>query len=148
MASITQTEMKANYLLRKHGLAALGWTFKFDNARKRGGQCDYTHKRISVSRHLVPLWTDDAVEQTLFHEIAHALVGHGAGHGSMWLSQARVLGYTGGRLHSEPTVKGAWLTKCPIHGVGTRRYHRRAKLTCRRCRLQTGRIVPLSYVAA
>ncbi len=35
------------------------WTFAFDNAKRRAGLCDYTHKRISVSRYLAARYDDD-----------------------------------------------------------------------------------------
>lgn len=36
------------------------WTFAFDNAKRRAGLCDYTRKRISVSRYLAARYDDDA----------------------------------------------------------------------------------------
>ena len=147
MASITSTQTKAQALLSQHGLAAQGWTFKWDNARKRGGLCNHTYRQISMSRHLVPIWEEDAVMQILAHEIAHALVGAGHGHDYTWLSQARALGYTGGRTHSVPTIKGQWNAVCAVHGQGTRRYHRRRNLICGRCNAR-GVVSKLTYVLA
>ena len=55
------------------------WTFGFDNAKRRAGLCDYTQKRISVSRYLTARYDDDTNHQTLLHEVAHALAGPGRG---------------------------------------------------------------------
>ena len=49
------------------------WSFGFDNAKRRAGLCDYTRKRISVSRYLAARHDDDANHQTLLHEVAHAI---------------------------------------------------------------------------
>ena len=35
------------------------WSFAFDNARTRAGLCNYTAKRISVSRHMALRSDDD-----------------------------------------------------------------------------------------
>lgn len=87
------------------------WTFRFDNARRRGGQAQLSNRRITMSRLLVPLWSDDQCLQTLLHEIAHALAfergvyERGArSHGTEWLEMARDIGYRGGRTHSNPTL--------------------------------------------
>ena len=51
------------------------WSFGFDNAKRRAGLCDYTRKRISVSRYLAARYDDDTNHQTLLHEVAHAIAG-------------------------------------------------------------------------
>ena len=35
------------------------WSFGFDNAKRRAGLCDYTRRRISVSRYLSARYDDD-----------------------------------------------------------------------------------------
>ena len=45
------------------------WSFAFDNARTRAGLCNYTAKRISVSRHMALRSDDDEVHQVLLHEV-------------------------------------------------------------------------------
>lgn len=111
----------ADRLIAQHGLAQFGWHFNFDNAKKRGGLCSHRFRRISMSRFLVPMWTREQVEQTLLHEIAHALVGGGAGHSNIWLLKARAIGYTGGRCHENETAPPRYDVVCPKCGkIGTR----------------------------
>ncbi len=125
MASLIQTQLEANALLREHGLAAQGWTFVWDYARKRGGQCNYSRKTISMSKYLVPLWDADQVRETLIHEVAHALCGPGYGHGRVWQLQARAIGFQRGtRTHSNETVPGRYLAICDHCGVEVMRKHR------------------------
>ena len=76
-------------------LDADAWTFGFDNAKTRGGQCNHTTKRITVSRHLASRFDDDEIHQVLLHEVAHAIAGPAAGHGPKWRSVARELGPQG-----------------------------------------------------
>ena len=110
MTDLMKCEAMAAALINKH-LPGKGWGFEFDRARKRGGQCQLGPKIITMSRLLVPLWTDEQVRQTLLHEIAHALTSEarlnerGSGsHGSAWLGAARSIGYVGGRTHNNPTL--------------------------------------------
>jgi len=60
-------------LMQQHGL--VGWTFKFDHARRRFGCCNFTRRTISLSRPLTFLNDDAEVRDTILHEIAHALAG-------------------------------------------------------------------------
>lgn len=90
------------------------WSFGFDNAKRRAGQCDYTKKRITVSRYLAARFDDDDIHQVLLHEVAHALAGHEAAHGPIWKRVARDLGYVGGTTHhGETAVELApWVGSC------------------------------------
>jgi predicted SprT family Zn-dependent metalloprotease len=72
----------AAVLMDEHGLA--GWSVTLDHARRRAGQCDYTNKRISLSRHYVRHAEDSHIRDTILHEIAHALVGPKHGHDAVW----------------------------------------------------------------
>ncbi|MFJ6651297.1 SprT-like domain-containing protein [Microbacterium sp. NPDC091313] len=111
------------------------WSFGFDNAKRRAGLCDYTRKRISVSRYLAARYDDDTNHQTLLHEVAHALAGPAAGHGAAWKRQARELGYVGGTTHAGETATelAPWVGVCPNGHTAYR--HRRATrpTSCAKC---------------
>lgn len=94
-------------LLYQTDLAIEGWGFRFDRAKRRLGQCDYTRRVISLSRTITLASNEDEVRQTLLHEVAHALVGHRAGHGPEWKRMARKLGYTGERCGTNPATDRA-----------------------------------------
>jgi len=97
-------------LLDVHGLTAKGWKFGFDNAQTRLGSCNYTKKHITMSKHMVAAAEFDTVEQTLLHELAHALLpvyyapGKKVGHGDLWKAKAKSLGYRGERTAENPYV--------------------------------------------
>ena len=74
----SQTIDLANQLFVKHSL--INYSFGFDRAVRRAGQCDFRARRITISKHLVNNCTLEEIEQVILHEIAHALVGKGAGH--------------------------------------------------------------------
>jgi SprT protein len=86
-------ERLARLLMRKHGLEAKGWSFGFDNAKTRHGQCDYDRRRITISRHFSELNSMAVVKDTLLHEIAHGILGQpGIGHGREWRNIAVAIG--------------------------------------------------------
>jgi predicted SprT family Zn-dependent metalloprotease len=91
------------------------WTFGFDHARARAGCCHYAQCKITLSRRLLPYLGPEAVEQTLLHEIAHAQVGAGAGHGPAWRQAAAQLGYDGRRVIDLPEARrqARWQAVCP-----------------------------------
>ena len=124
----------AEELLAEH-LPGGGWTFAFDHAKRRAGACDYTRRRITVSRYLTAKTDEDDVRQILLHEIAHALAGHAAAHGPRWRAAGRRIGYTGERLHSGPIAheRAAWFGTCPA-GHQHYRFRRPAgQLSCGVC---------------
>jgi predicted SprT family Zn-dependent metalloprotease len=107
----------ATALLHIHGLAQQGWTVKLDRAKARFGQCNYTTKTISLSRALTESTTRERVENTVLHEIAHALVGRKAGHGPVWQAAHRRIGGTGRRTGQATTeqreaVPYRWIGTC------------------------------------
>lgn len=111
------------------------WSFAFDRATRRAGLCDYTRKRITVSRHLAERFDDDAIHQVLLHEVAHALAGAGVGHGPQWRRIARELGYVGGRTHDGPIAddRARWRGRCP-RGHEFVRFRRPSRtVSCGRC---------------
>ena len=132
MASIPKTAELAANLLEKYGLT--DWHFNWDNAKRRGGRCEYMYRRITMSRHLVPMWTEEQVYNTLIHEIAHALVGPGFGHGPVWARKMRELGAVPDRCHNNAVVEPHLHAVCQTHGVVAKRHRRTRGALCLRCR--------------
>lgn len=79
---LLQAKKLATDLMLDNGLD--DWSFDFDQAIKRFGATYWGSKRITLSKRLVLLNNRDEVEQTILHEIAHALAGRYAGHGKPW----------------------------------------------------------------
>ena len=117
-------------LMREHKLLNMGWTFEFDNARRRFGVCRYRTKRIGLSKHLVSLNDEASVKDTILHEIAHALVGGGHGHDHVWRSKAIEIGCNGKRCYSSnevETPESRYIATCD----GCGKVHKRHKMTDR-----------------
>ncbi|QIN94173.1 SprT-like protease [Streptomyces phage Wakanda] len=128
-------ERMARKLMMEHGL--YGWNFKWDRAARRFGQCDYSKATISMSRKLTVQRTEDAVRNTMLHEIAHALTP-GDGHGPKWRAKALAIGCNGKRCSDDPVkIEPNWLGVCPSgHKAAERLRRPSAKarpMSCSKC---------------
>lgn len=134
VAEVDEVSALAHELIGTH-LGRAGWTFGFDNARRRAGACDYAKRRITVSRHLAPGFSTDEARQVLLHEIAHAIAGHRAAHGPRWKAIAGRLGYTGDRLWrgAEHTDTAPWIGTCPAGHEHFRFRRPSGAQSCGRC---------------
>src|SRR6478609_4748759 len=95
---LRMAEAMAYRLMAQH--CEPGWKFRWDRSKSQGGVTNFTTKTITLSAVLTPHKTPEQVEQTMLHEIAHTKAGHRAGHGPLWLREARAIGYTGGRTEA------------------------------------------------
>ncbi|RTE48197.1 sprT domain-containing protein [Actinobaculum sp. 352] len=122
----------ARHLMDMHGLQ--GWDLRFDRARRRAGQTNFTDRFISLSAPLLALYDEDLARQVILHEIAHARVGYGHGHDRVWKAEAEQLGASPtATLHEAPEVPAPWIGTCP-HGHVVHRYRRPSRpQSCARC---------------
>ena len=122
----------ATKLMDAHGL--VGWRIKFDHARRRAGQCDYTNKTISLSRLYVRHAGIDHIRDTILHEIAHALVGPRHGHDAVWRQKAREIGCTAARCHNLSFARARWVMTCPNGCFSVERHRKKSGLVCASCK--------------
>lgn len=133
MADPSTVQLRAQTLIRQY--LSSEWSFGFDRAVRRAGLCNFSKKRITLSLHLSQLSSEEENEQTLLHEIAHALVGPEAGHGKLWKRTAAEIGYRGGTKYDGPSLDqlAPWEGTCP----GGHRVYRHRKATrassCAKC---------------
>lgn len=78
----------ANELMAHFGILQKGWTFGWINRKRTLGLCRYSTQQILLSVSHVDLNERYHVEQTIRHEIAHALAGNEAAHGPVWVGMA------------------------------------------------------------
>lgn len=118
-------------LMERHGLD--GWTAVLDESTSRAGACNYTSKQIQLSRLYVRKVDQAALDDTILHEIAHALVGPHHHHDAVWKAKARSIGCSADRCHTERFSPPRWIVSCDA-GCFTRTAQRRRKrAVCRRC---------------
>jgi hypothetical protein len=101
--------------LNETGLRAKGWSFKLNTNKTRNGVCKFGPRRIEISRHALNEGME-RVQNTLAHEIAHALVGPHHGHNDVWRSKAIELGCNGERCSGNFTnvrEQAIWVGVCP-----------------------------------
>lgn len=102
---LTEGEELALSLMEEHGLIEKGWTFRYDKATSRLGACHFHKMQISLSRLMVTYAEREDVEQTILHEIAHALLPPEVGHYKPWKVLAASIGYTGERTGRNPYIE-------------------------------------------
>lgn len=120
----------AKNLIAEHNIDKEGWSFKYDNAKKRFGCCHYKTKLITLSRYLVELNTEDKVKDVILHEIAHAIAGFEAGHGIKWKRVAEQIGCKPERCYDSKEViqpKGNYEAVCPVCGYIHKAIRRKRK---------------------
>jgi predicted SprT family Zn-dependent metalloprotease len=129
-------------LMARHGLR--GWSFAFNRSKLRLGLCRYGPQVIELSIHFIERNSEASIRDTLLHEIAHALAGRAAGHGSLWQTWCRRLGANPERLSFDAQMpQGRWQARCPGCGMLHDR-HRKPKWmrgwSCRRCGPERGQL--------
>ncbi len=112
------------------------WKFCLVDTGRRLGYCRYDKQVIQISSYYAQHSEEIKVMDTLLHEIAHALVGPGHGHNSVWKAMALRLGATPRACDSSPeTVQkpGDWQAKCPSCQRVHHKYRRPKHLAGFRC---------------
>lgn len=157
MPSIKLVEKLANKLISKkftitdiygnkkiYSAKELGYTFKWDNAKRRNGQINYGKKTISLSKLRVEAnidKTSTVIKNTILHEIAHAFSyqtygRNGKGHCSKWRNIAIQIGCNGQRCTSgyDKLEKSKYTLVCNTCGKESQ-MHRKPKLkrSCGQC---------------
>lgn len=85
------------------------WTIKWERMDGTAGLCNHTDRVLVFNPSILASYSRDEVLQVVLHEVAHAIVGPGKGHGRVWKDMARRLGYTGEATVREPTGNlGDW----------------------------------------
>jgi hypothetical protein len=120
-------------LMAKHGLIELGWSFRFDNAKRRYGCCFYNRRVISLSNGLTKIREDTHVKNTILHEIAHAIVGPSNGHNRVWKKKAVEIGCTGHRCSNDAKLEGKWIGTCPAGHIHYRHREPKVSSSCTLC---------------
>ena len=55
-------------VLKDLDLYKVGWRFRYRNLKSLAGYCDYRHKTITLSKHLVLNNSDEKIMNTLIHK--------------------------------------------------------------------------------
>jgi predicted SprT family Zn-dependent metalloprotease len=129
---LNKAQQLALDLMEQHNLMEKGWRFGFDTAKRRFGCCNYSYKEITLSRALVLVNDEDAVKNTILHEIAHAMVGRGHGHNSVWKRMAIAIGCDGKRCYTTKNTsvpESKYIAVCNTCGHTHRRHRASTRTT-------------------
>lgn len=145
--NLQDAQKLAKQLMAKNLLE--GWTFKFDTAMCRFGNCCHYPKVISLSEKLTLLNDEFQVRDTILHEIAHAIAGFKAGHGPIWKDVCVKVGAKPERCFSATTVqvpKFAYEAICHKCGTTYGKYKKPGReVSCGKCDKHFNRDLILHY---
>lgn len=132
--NLTVAKRIAKELMKEHGLD--DWKFEYDRAVRRFGVCKRKKKVISLSKPLTKLNDEIHVQDTILHEIAHALTK--GGHNYQWRLKCREIGCEPTRTYNADVERLKYKynykctgVECPVHGV---RYKKLNGAICSRCK--------------
>lgn len=112
-----------------------GWTPDIGSATNSFGRCIHSSKIIRISLPLARL-NPDQIVPTILHEIAHALVGPGHGHGRVWQRKVVEIGGSAERCWEGESPPPRWVGTCPTCGETYPRQRLTARTresACSRC---------------
>jgi len=94
------------------------WTYSWLKTKRTMGLCNYRTKMISASRVYVGVASVEQLENTVLHEIAHAIAGFEAAHGPAWERACVEIGAEPKRLFDASTISPpyTWCMSCKVCG--------------------------------
>lgn len=130
----------ARELMDVHGLQ--NWELEISKrAKKVGGVCGRkgVRKYIRLSWGYMQAIDDLEFEDTVLHEIAHALVGIKEGHNYVWYRKAKEIGCSGKIYHNVVYTEPKWKYTCE-NGCWEVGRHRRSNVSRKRCGRCKGKV--------
>lgn len=110
--NIQDAEKIARELMAKH--LDDSWTLAFNSKLTALGQCNYTQKKILLSKPLTEVNNEQILREVVLHEIAHALTPSWAGHNSVWKEKCIEIGGTGKKYgNREAYIIFTYVGTCP-----------------------------------
>ena len=110
------------------------WNIGFDYAERRAGACFFDKKLLSFSVKFLKNANKEEINDTILHEIAHALVGPGNGHNSKWKKKAKEIGCTGRIYYENEFATPKWIKYCEQGCWWVKCYRRKKNLICKKCK--------------
>lgn len=120
MDRLIEVEKRAKEQISRH---CPEYRFAWMRKKRTLGQCNHSTKTISLSKTYVLNNPDEMVNDTILHEIAHALTP-GQGHNARWKAMARKLGATPKRKSKSPEMDYKHYLEC-VKGCFSQGYFRR-----------------------
>jgi hypothetical protein len=121
-------------LMKQFGLT--DWTFGWCRSKKSLGLCKDGVKKILLSKYFCKIIPFDEIENTIRHEIAHALIGPHKGHDQEWKNACKLTGANPTRCYkAQIQVPGKYQAKCKCNIVHHKhRMDKKIKGYCKHCK--------------
>ncbi len=130
-------------LMSTHGLES--WTFKFNNSKRLLGICKEGKRQIELSSAYVYKNSVEHVQDTILHEIAHALVGVEHGHNDVWKDMCEKIGCSPKACDNTASLPaGIWQARCAGCFTLFNRHRKPARIAglyCKKCGPARGRLL-------
>lgn len=110
MISAKEVSTRARQFMNEHGLQ--DWHFRLNANKRRLGVCKFGPRTIEISAYLLVNKGWSEIENTIKHEVAHALAGFEAGHGPAWQAIAIRLGASPERCGASMGVDPTYFVSC------------------------------------
>lgn len=138
--TLNDAETLASLHMDEYNLFDKSWHFAFEDCKRTLGRCHYSKKKITLSKWYAELNEESEVEDTILHEIAHALAwinDRFTGHGKIWKDWAIRVGATPRACSKANLIKPETHYKYDQECCGVRyqrhRIRKRARYYCPKC---------------
>lgn len=130
---IHEAERRTRDHLSQHGLSH--WGFIWLHTKRTLGICRYGTQEIGLNREWTVRESWEVVEQTVLHEIAHALAGPEAKHGPEWHSIALSIGVKNPAALAKEyeALPGRYMAVCGNCGRKSYRYRKTRRMNALAC---------------
>ncbi len=108
-----EAEDLAYELMAEFGLLEAGWRFAWNRRKASFGLCRWASRTLELSAPLTEVNDADLIEDTVRHEIAHALAGRDAAHGPDWRAACEITGARPRACSQGVGVPARWAGVCP-----------------------------------
>ena len=109
------------------------WSISIDHSKRRAGACFYNTQILSFSKTYLRKAEKKDIKDTLLHEIAHALVGPGNAHNSIWKNKAIEIGCSGKIYQDFEFSKPKWIKFCENGCWKIKCFRKKSNLICKFC---------------
>ena len=118
---------------KKNEFLSEEWNIKLDYAQRRAGACYFDKKILTFSKKFIRQANKTQIHDIILHEIAHAIVGPGQGHNSIWKSKAIEIGCSGEIYIDYDFSEPKWIKYCENGCWEIKAFRRKSHLMCRNC---------------
>lgn len=89
---IEERAIKTINSFKRSGKITDDWSFRWNKRKSHLALCDFGNKTIQLSIFYAQIGSHEDINDSILHEVAHAIAGPDAGHGPKWKKVCREIG--------------------------------------------------------